>query len=360
MNNRWGKTVGDSIVYINADALAYNVQCIKSVIGDVHIIAVVKGNAYGHGIKEVASILFNLGVSKFCVSSADEGAVLRKILPDVDIYMLDTISEGNYNLINSYILIPTIYNEKHVELAYKFHVKRVQIEVNTGIGRSGCDKFECDKLYNQVVSKGICVDGVFSHLYDNRNYDTAVRQLNIFKYSCSSYKESNYHIINSGGLTLGKEFFLNGVRVGQALYGLTDLSCIGIHLKQVMTLKAKIIEIIKRNKGERIGYGEGTVFVRDTVLGVVNIGYMHGYPRHENGYVMVDGKRANIIGGINMLNMCIDLTDIDLTNIRYEVELYSHNVETGLDLIGMSERLNTIPNTLSCGINDNYVKRVIV
>lgn len=120
---------------------------------------------------------------------------------------------------------------------------------------------------------------------------------------------------------------------------------------------AKISSVVIRKKGERIGYGEGDRFDKDSKLGIINVGYIHGFPKLKNPKVICKDIVVPVIGGVNMMNMCIDISEIPRVKVGDYVTLFSVNAESSTSIMNLADENNCIPNTLVCGVNYYYTNR---
>jgi len=349
-----------NILYIHKNHLQFNVDSIRAAAGGAPIIAVVKGDGYGHGLVEISSLLLGMGVNAFCVGDAAEGARLRQLGRDIVIYVLDTPRADNAADLAAHDLIPTVYQPRHILAAKQAGIKNVQVEIDTGIGRSGCGVDEFAALAAAVTGGGLCLYGVYTHFYNNSDAADCELQISRLKAALAGHKIENIHVSNSGGLIHGQKYVFNGVRAGIALYGTIDLSAHGVGLKQVMTLESEIDAVITRAKGQRIGYYSKSVFERDTRLGVIHCGYMMGLNPFVYSKALVRGRAADLVGGVNMLNTCVDITDFDDVRPGEKVVLISDDKNSGLTVVDLAKKLNTVTGFITCAISRHGVTRVIV
>lgn len=347
-------------VIIYLENIRYNLRNIKKKIDKTEIIAVIKGDAYSHGILEVARICIEEGIKKFCVGSLEEAILLRENgIEAQTILLLLPPNKENIDDIIKYNISPTVYKLEHLYLIKNKNINLpFEIEIDTGIGRSGCREEKFYNIINYIKINKMNLKAIYTHLYNKDNYDDCIKQLNEFKsYKCC-IKDVKYHIGGAYALCYGKDFLLDELRVGIGMYGLANMTLAGCNLKPALELNSKICDIININKGQRIGYNKNEfVFKRDSRLALLNFGYSNGYPSIEKNIVKVKNQFCEIVGGINMMNCCIDITDVKDVNIGDWVNIYSIDSEDMNSILQLS-RINDIkPGKFIYGLNQSYFER---
>lgn len=349
-------------VIINTKLIKENINIIKKYIGNTEIIAVIKGNGYGHGLIESARICNEQNIKTFALGDIKEAVELRKKGFKQNMLLLFPPIKTNIEIISKLKLIPTVYKLEHLKLIEKIDKNIVfDLEINTGIGRSGCEIEEIDNIMKYIKEKGLKLNSAFTHLYNKADYATSLQQLKMFKDAMKDYSEVSLHIGGSYAFCYGKEFHLDGIRIGLGLYGLVDTFLIGEQLHPVMEYNTIFDDIITLKKGEHLGYMSGFTAKRKSKIGVLNMGYIQGYPKVDRGYVYFGNKFCKIVGGVNMQNMCVDVTDVEnrfIENFEDEkVNIYSTKCEDKNYIMNLAEMNNIKPNLYVCGINDKYVNR---
>ncbi len=349
---------------INLNNLIDNLNFVR-LKSNKEVIGVVKDNAYGHGAYEVSKCLVDNGVKVLAVSSLSEGVYLRDRGIKEDILILGVTNPLFVKDIIYYNLIQTITGHEYYKLLCEnlkgtMDPLRVHIKIDTGMGRVGL--FASDenlKIVNTMCSNPLfLVEGIYSHLSDadNTHREYTLNQHKLFTTFCNNIDDMKLnikykHICNSAGSINYNFPNVNYVRPGLLLYGYDPCNR-HIGLKRVMSLKSKIVHINKIRKGQFIGYSKTYKAQRDMIVGTLNIGYGHGYPRYlsNKGRVIVNGKYARIVGNICMDHLMIDITDI------YDVKLFDDVIligEYGESLIDAHEIANyggTICYEVICGI----------
>ena len=293
----------DIVKEIDINQLNLNAQTIRLLLPhNTRFCAVVKSNAYGHGIKQVSKVIEKY-VDYFAVINNKEAITLRKIT-DKPILVL-----GSFN---SLYLKKAIENKIEQSVAHPSHLNqlikicnknkltaKIHIQINSGLQRLGVsNKEELNSLIKLSKScKWIEIESVYSHL-SNRNEIQITKQLDTFRNLTKGIKAQK-HLFNSAFYKTEKP--LDMVRVGIGLYGYNFP-----YVEPILTIKARIVEIRKVKKGEQIGYGENHIAKVDMLVAVIAIGYRDGLPYTwgKNGYVLFSDKKCPFVADICM-NMSI-------------------------------------------------------
>jgi alanine racemase len=313
---------------INLSAIAQNFKSIKSRT-TADVLAVVKADAYGHGLIPVSKALEEAGADWFGTALLEEAINLRKagILKPI-ISWLTPLGEDFKSAIDLDIDlgIPSIDLLDEVIKAASLTGKtaRIHLEIDTGMSRGGVLS-EWDQLIKSVLAgvnlKQLKVIGIWSHFARADEPDELMNQeqLSLFEQKVNQAKAAGIdaqfiHIANSAALFTNKSAHKNIIRSGIALFGLSpDIKTIGdsssLGLKPAMKLKAKLNLVKEVKAGSSVGYGGTALIKSDTKLGVVALGYADGIPRSTNNLagVFVDKKRAPIIGRVSMDQFVVDL-----------------------------------------------------
>jgi alanine racemase len=313
---------------INLSAITQNFKLIKSRT-TADVLAVVKADAYGHGLIPVSKALEEAGADWFGTALLEEAINLRKagILKPI-ISWLTPLGEDFKSAIDLDIDlgIPSIDLLDEVIKAASLTGKaaRIHLEIDTGMSRGGVLS-EWDQLIKSVLVgvnlKLLKVIGIWSHFAraDEPAELMNQEQLILFEEKVNQAKTAGIdaqfiHIANSAALFTNKSAHKNIIRSGIALFGLSpDIKTIGdsssLGLKPAMKLKAKLNLVKEVKAGSSVGYGGTALIKSDTKLGVVALGYADGIPRSTNNLagVFVDKKRAPIIGRVSMDQFVVDL-----------------------------------------------------
>lgn len=329
----WVKTVKvaeplpRAYIQLDREALAHNVEFLRSKLPDGCVLMpVIKADAYGHGAVFVAKELNRLGVRAFAVATADEGAQLRDAGVRGDILILGCTPLRQIGIVRKKRLIQTV-----TDLRYAYGLNsaggkvRVHLAVNTGMNRLGVDP-EKEDVFSVFKLKNLRVEGVFTHLCADDGSDSISKRFTFeqaekFAAFTDELDRRGYrvkkHLLNSYGLFSYPELGGDYARVGIALYGvLSDGSStaeLAPLLRPVLSFKAEIAQVRTVLPGENIGYGLKYTAEREMRVAVVAAGYADGIPRSLSGKgeVLINGRRAPIIGMICMDQLMADITGIE-------------------------------------------------
>ena len=313
---------------INLSAIADNLKLIQGKT-NAQVLAVVKADAYGHGLIQVGKAAEAAGANWLGTALLEEGIALRNNGIKVPIISwLTPLGEDFKTAINLDIdlSISSIELLTEVIAAGKVvkKIPRVHIEVDTGMSRGGVgDDWQLflTELSKTVKANEINIIGIWSHFAraDEPGQAMNQEQLNTFEDRIKSasnvgIKPEFIHIANSAAALTNNGAHKNIIRWGIGLYGLSpDINNLGdsksLKLKPAMRLKAKLHLVKAVKAGVSVGYGGTAITKSDTKLGVVTLGYADGVPRNANNLagVFVDGKRAPLIGRVSMDQFVVDL-----------------------------------------------------
>ncbi len=303
-----------AIARINCANLRHNYRILKSRAGDARLMAVVKANAYGHGLDIVAPALFEEGCREFAITDADEGAALRSLMgADADIIVLSGIFDADdARLATTHNLIPAITEITQIELlgAAGFSGP-AWIKVDTGMQRLGAD--DPIAMLQACAQHGLEIAGIMSHLAcaDMPKHPMNLEQASRFREILKAMPEgAPASLLNSGGLACMPEHTFDVVRPGIALYGAEPAEGIGLGLKPVMQLTASIMQIRDVPKGTAISYGASYLAGENMRIAVVSLGYADGLPRilSNQGCAVWQGNRLPIVGRV-----CMDYCLLDVS-----------------------------------------------
>jgi alanine racemase len=314
-------------IEIDLGKLRRNLQLIRRDLPvATQLMAVVKDDAYGHGALEVARIALEEGAWGFGLSTLEEAIALRQGGLPAPLLLLGERQEPELEWCVAHDLTVCV-NEPHTvralaQTAARFNKQvPVHLKINTGMSRYGVRWDEALPLVKQILSeKSLLLEGVMTHFAqsDETEKGFANLQLSRFNEILQALKELKVpvkmrHTCNSGGFLDLPHAHLDMVRTGILMYGIFPSQvCRRIPgIEPVMSVKAKIAAIQKLKPGEVVGYGMRYKAQDERRIAVLPIGYGDGFPRVRNeGYALIHGKRAPLIGGIAMDALMVDITDI--------------------------------------------------
>ncbi len=353
---------------INLDALSHNLREVRKKTGNKSILAVVKANAYGHGAVKVSGRLLQNGVSMLGVAFTDEAIELREA--GIKAPILIFFDTENIDACLKYNLTSTVFDfntAKKVSLEACRHNRQinVHIKVDTGMGRVGFDIKNALMTISKIARlKNIKLEGLMSHFSDADLKDKrfAAQQLKDFKHLVKALKAKKttfkyLHIANSAAVLSMPEAHLNMVRPGIMLYGYGYSE--SDNLKPVLSLKSKILFLKKVPPGTPISYGRTFITKRRSAIATLPIGYADGYSRKLSNYgeVIINGKRAPVVGRVCMDTIMVDVTDISNVNKNSEVILIGHQGRQKITAQDIADKIGTIPYEVLTSIGER-VKRV--
>lgn len=360
--------VHETFMEINLDALIYNFNIYKNILGkETKIVCMVKADAYGAGATEVAKTLQYHRCDYLAVATAEEGIQLRKDGIKLPILVLNPEVNG-FEILYQYHLEPEVYNFRilhiFIQKAIEYNITNypIHLKIDTGMHRLGFTSEDIDKLL-EIINKQTTfrIKSIFSHLAASENWlfdDFTQQQISAFKTIADRIQEKcQYpvikHILNSAGIERFPLQQLDMVRLGISLYGINvEKRTI---TKNVCSLYSTILQIKHISKHETVGYGRKGVFDRDAKIATIRIGYADGLSRQLGngvGYVLIRGKKAPFVG-----NICMDLSMIDITGIDAKegdiVEIFGDHIS----VTDIANKINTIPYEILTAVSSR-VKRI--
>ena len=361
-----------NIAEIDLKALQNNIKIIRSMTKNIKLLAVVKANAYGHGIVEISKELEKLNVDALGVATVEEGIKIRDARVKIPIVVLFQHFKNESEYICNYNLTPIISNAECLDEYDKFlkkHDKKLKlyIKVDTGLNRMGAKPKEVLSLakkvlsYNTLEIEGINTHYAASDMFDDASKEFTENQIRIFNEVLNNLKTNgikinNAHTANSAALLYYKNAYFDMVRAGIVVYGYTEkLHDFGF--KPILNLKSKVILVRKIKKNETVSYGMTWKADKDTNIAVIPIGYGDGISRRlsNNWEVKINGKYYPIVGKICMDIMMADIGNND--NIKEEDEVLIFGDDERLNANTMAKKIDTISHEVLVRIGER-VKRV--
>lgn len=343
---------------ISAGALAHNLLAAKALAGDAKVWAVVKANAYGHGIERAARALD--AADGFAVLDLQEAARLRVAGVTKPILLLEGFFKpADIPLLPKYGLTPVVHNPEQVEMLKRTELPGkidVYVKVNSGMNRLGFTldslrpAYHALRLHPEVKSLTL-----MTHFADADGASGVKAQLDWFNDLAKEFPAPR-SLANSAALIRFPEARGDAVRPGIMLYGCSPFgstsaspqSAESLGLKPAMTLTSELIATQHLQQGERVGYGFAYEAAGEMTIGVVACGYADGYSRHAptGTPVLVNGRRARIVGRVSMDMISIDISDIPEARIGTPVTLWGE----GLPADEVAAAAGTLSYELLCGL----------
>jgi len=315
-------------VIVDLGALAHNFSEIRRIAGpEPRIIAVVKSDAYGHGMIPVAQTLEAAGVDYFGVFEAEEGVALRQSGCQVPILIMMGVTSEEIPVVIDRGLTPALFQIEIAEALSRMSLEKgtvtpVHIKLDSGMSRLGVYWEDLESFLKKLMSlEGIRIEGMFSHLAvaDQPNHaftDSQVERLKNAVELCRRLVNFRgiVHVSNSGALLGKKGLELGMIRPGIILYGSPPGEgwAAAASFRPVMTFKSRVIQVKTVPPGTPVSYGGTYTTEQRCTIATIPVGYDDGYSRllSNTGEVLIHGRRASVLGRV-----CMNLTMVDVTRI---------------------------------------------
>lgn len=373
-------------VEISAAALTSNIENLRSaLVPGVEFCAVIKSNAYGHGLKETARVALKAGVSTFAVDSIDEALTVRALDAGCTIFILGYTLSARYAEVVSARLIQTVYDVESVQgLAAAARAlgttAYVNLKVETGLYRQGMDARELGAVLEAVQQAGdkLSVYGVGSHFASSEDLDRpepTFNQMNKFEELVTTLTEHDItpryaHMACSAAALTKLDAQYNMVRIGIALYGLWPsvgvkravvLGRQRIDLVPALAWKTTIAQVKSVAPGAQIGYGGNFVVNRPMRIAVLPVGYYDGYDRKLSGKgeVIIRGTRCPVLGNICMNMFMVDVSTVPAAKVGDTVTLLGRDGMNAVTADDLAERVQTINYEIVTRINP-LLPRIVI
>lgn len=319
----------ETVLEINLNAVSHNLNFYKSKLNPkTKLMVMVKAFGYGNGGFEIAKLLEHHKVDYLGVAFSDEGIALKNAGINIPIMVLNPESTSFEAIIN-FKLEPEIYSIKGLKSFIKTaELKKIthypiHIKLDTGMHRLGFQENDIPELIELLSNNEfVKVKSILSHMATSdspEHKEFSIAQIQLFDKLSSKLKSALKinpirHILNTSGISNFPEAQFDMVRLGIGLYGISNDDEEQKYLENVGTLKSIISQIRTIQEGESVGYGRRFMAKKETKIATIPIGYADGISRHlgnGKGYVVINNKKAPIIGSVCMDMLMVDVTDID-------------------------------------------------
>lgn len=365
-------------VELDGEAIRRNLATFRALIGtEVRLGAVIKSNAYGHGLLETARAIGE-AADWFCVNALDEGLALRRAGERRPILVMGATPTARLAELVAADLRPVLYDRETLRALDRAADRelRVHLKAETGTYRQGANEAELLELVDALAgSEHLALDGLYTHfanIEDTTDHGFAREQLATYRRIAAAVGERHdgpliRHTACSAATLLFPETHGELVRIGISLYGIwpsreTRVSC-GKELQLVpaLTWKTRIAQVKQIPEGAYVGYGCTYRTTRPTRLAVLPLGYFEGYDRRLSGaaHVLVRGKRAPVRGRVCMNMTLVDVTDVPAAAVDDEVVLIGAQGEERLSAEQLAGWCGTIPYEILSRIHEALPRRVI-
>ncbi|HEX6594219.1 MAG TPA: alanine racemase [Bacillota bacterium] len=327
-----------TVAEIHLPSFQKNIKALKKLTDPALLMAVVKTNAYGHGLVQMSEASVQAGADRLGVSTVEEGIRLREQGIRLPIHLLSAIVPQHVPTVVDYKLIPSVSSTK-MAIALSEEARRqkkdlcLHLKIDTGLHRFGCSPAEalsiCQACFHLPY---VTWEGIYTHFSraDEGDWHMTEKQFTLFQQTVTMLEEHGFYfpIHHVGGSTVAierEDMHLNMVRPGISLFGYYPHSRQQqtVTLQPVLTLKTKIVHCVHLPPRNPVGYGGHYVTKKDETIAILPIGHGDGYQRRlsNKGEVLVNGKRAPIVGMISLDQTMIDVTHIPNVSVGDDVVL---------------------------------------
>jgi alanine racemase len=360
-------------VEVDLDRFAGNLRAVRERIGPQReILLVVKADAYGHGAVEIADAAAEEGVTQLGVATLHEGIQLRRAGCRLPIAVLSPLLVSEIDEAVAHDLDPSVGDlvfasalsaaAKGVGRPQRFHV-----EIDTGMGRTGVRDDEAEMFLAQATAlPGLRLASVYTHFPDADADDLSFAHEQVVRFRAvldrlarRGIRPPRVHAANSAGTVNLDEALFDWVRVGLVAYGHRPPRCEAtIPVAPVMAFKSRIVQLRRHPAGTPISYGRTFVTRRDSCVGVVAVGYGHGYSwlLSNRGHMLVRGRRVPILGRVTMDLTMVDVTDLPDAEVGDEVVLFGDQGEATLSIEEVAEGSATLAYEIMCTIGKRVTR----
>ena len=379
----------NSVIELNQKAYQKNLAFLKNMLGKKVIFSsVVKGNAYGHGIKEFVSMANKSGVNHFSVFDVEEAKIVFETLGNnVTIMIMGFVADEDLNWVieneiqffvfERYRLASATKTAKKLKLKAKIH-----IEIETGMNRTGFSKKELSNLAKYLIKESKFLDfvGICTHYAGAEsisNYYRVESQIKRFNEAIEIFKSQGIeakikHTACSAASLMFPETQMDLVRIGILQYGLWPSPEVLVTylnskkkkidpLQRVISWKSQIMNVKRVKSGEFIGYGTSYMAKDNMKIATIPIGYSHGYSRSlsNQGNALIDGNRCAVIGTINMNMLSVDVSEIEHVKKGDEVVLIGNQKDLSITVSSFGELNNLLNYEFLSRISKSIPRKII-
>ena len=368
--NRLQQRIHGTTLEINLNALTHNFNFYKKQIKpSTKVMVMVKAFAYGGGEAEIANHLQTMGADYLAVAFSDEGVALRKHGIRLPIMVLNPVEES-FDFLREYELEPVVFSPEFFKKVGQYVRNQgvqlqIHLDLDTGMHRLGFEEKHLDEL-KQLIHEfpELKIASLYTHLVgadEEVHHEFSNRQLDLFmamktKIEADLDYKPLIHALNSAGIVRYPDYQMDMVRLGIGLYGVEVTGKHEASLKPVSTLKTTISQVKELPAGATVGYSRKGVLPSGGKIATLAIGYADGYDRRFSqgkGYVLIQGKKAAVIGNVCMDMVMVDVSDFEEIQAGDEAIIYGEQIS----LKELADRIGTIPYELLTNISTR-VKRV--
>lgn len=348
---------------IDLNALKQNVAEVIKMTG-TDVMAVIKANGYGHGMRPIAQACVAGGATWCGVARIEEALALRRAGISTRILVLGFTPASKIPEAIEHNITVALFNAELAQ-TYLEYVRihggtlRAHVKVETGMGRLGMPVEVVAPFLRALKNSPIQVEGIFTHFAraDEPNSDSTPNQIRIFntllnELDSQGLKPEIVHSANSAAILNFPASYYDLVRPGDLIMGMAPDSAQPLppQYKPTLTWKARLISVRNFPAGQGISYGSTYVTRKEERIGVIPIGYGDGFRRVDNQQVLVGGKRVNIVGRVCMDQCMLQLDDVPDAKIGDEVVLIGKQGSEFISVDEVAQRWGTINYEVVCGL----------
>lgn len=351
---------------IDLNAVRRNFRALRKLAGKAKVLAVIKADAYGHGMVPVAKALVQERIDFIGLSNPEEGILVRKAGIKTPVLLFETTLPEQAKDIIDHHLTPTVCTWELARALDKYarprgRVVDVHVKVDTGMGRFGVWHEEALVFMNKVRRlRNLRVEGVYTH-FSSADTDRVftqrqIRQLVTFigQVRQSGLNVPYIHAANSMGLVGYKEDILNVARPGLMLYGLYPHAGFKkkVTVRPVMSVHSRIIFLKRIEKGRGVSYGRTFIAKKDMTVATIPIGYSNGYLRALSGkaHVLVGGKVCPVLGRVTMDQIVVDVSGVKDPRLGMPVTVLGGEGKQCISADDLAAMAGTISYEIVCSL----------
>jgi len=329
-------TIADPWLEIYRENIGWNLEQIRKHVNNIPVMAVIKANAYGHGVVETGKYLEKQNTRFLAVGKIQEAFDLRKNGVRTPVLNFGSFSSEESEELVKNNISQSVYTDDFIMLAETARrlntTAKVHIKVDTGLGRIGVHYRDALQFIEKVAdTSGITIEGIFTPFTEDDEYDK--EQLKRLLDVCESAKNRGIsvgirHAASSAGILSFPNGFLDMVRPGIMIYGeypsLKEYEARKVDLRPAISLRTRVMYVKTLSPGESISYHRNYVAEKETKVATLSIGYSDGYPYHVAGKAdaIIQGKRWKSIALITSNHMTVDISGSENIKIGDEAVLF--------------------------------------
>ncbi len=356
-------------LFVYIERLRYNLALLSDLSGGIGVIAVVKANAYGLGAVRVAkAIEYQEKLSMFAVASIEEAIELRDAGIKKEIIILLPVIPACFQEALKYKLTLTVHSKENLDDINRFaekigHSVNVHLKIDTGMNRWGVKWSEFDDFLHLITKSDLVnIKGVYSHIFEKGSANIQIKRFDniIEKLKNLNINPDFIHIASSGSATLKvRSKYANNTRSGLILYGIDPYNELGA-FELPFKLTSYILMIKQVKCGETVGYNGAWSAHTDIKLAIIPVGYANGIKRSmsNRGYVIINGKSANIAGMVSMDAIAVNVSGIK-AKLYDKVTIIGTDGDKSIMPWEIAKIAGTIPYEIMTGIG-NRVERIYI